>query len=63
MLEPSEPGTVRCMKCQKLFRSPDRQRIRRCRECKRKEAGTAGIREAQLPRDLDTRPWFYQEYR
>lgn len=32
-----EPGTVRCMKCQKLFHSPDRKRIRRCEKCKKGE--------------------------
>jgi hypothetical protein len=34
MVEPSEPGEVKCMKCQRLFPSADRKRIRRCQRCK-----------------------------
>lgn len=39
MIDPSVPGKVRCMKCQKQFLSPDRLRIRRCKSCKGKDTG------------------------
>jgi len=32
-----EPGMVKCMKCQKPFKSPDKTRIRRCVKCKKAE--------------------------
>lgn len=37
MVEPSEPGVRRCMKCGWLFVSPDRKRIGRCVDCKQHE--------------------------
>lgn len=39
MLDPSEPGVRRCMRCGWLFVSPDRLRIRRCHDCKQGEDG------------------------
>ena len=29
----SVPGTIPCLKCQKLFKSPDRVRVRLCGRC------------------------------
>jgi Zn finger protein HypA/HybF involved in hydrogenase expression len=37
-VEPSQPGLVRCLSCDKDFKSPDRLRIRRCRKCKKGDA-------------------------
>lgn len=34
MVEPSQPGIQRCLRCRWLFVSPDPQRLRRCRACK-----------------------------
>ena len=35
-IDPSYPGTVKCLDCGKPFESPDRIRIRRCSGCKDK---------------------------
>lgn len=37
-VEPSQPGRVRCLSCDKDFKSPDRLRIRRCPRCKKRDA-------------------------
>jgi Zn finger protein HypA/HybF involved in hydrogenase expression len=37
-VEPSVPGRVRCLSCDKDFKSPDKLRIRRCNKCKKKDA-------------------------
>ena len=37
-VEPSQPGAVRCLGCDRTFPSPDRLRIRRCPDCKKKDA-------------------------
>ncbi len=37
MVEPSEPGVRRCMKCDWLFVSPDPLRVGRCLDCKQHE--------------------------
>ena len=37
MVEPSEPGVRRCMKCGWFFVSPDPKRIGRCADCKSHE--------------------------
>lgn len=34
-VEPSKPGRVRCLRCQKAFSSPDRACIRICPKCKK----------------------------
>lgn len=37
MVEPSEPGIRTCIRCDWLFVSPDRVRVRRCADCKLEE--------------------------
>lgn len=39
MVEPSEVGVRKCIKCEWLFVSRDIERIRRCADCKQDEAG------------------------
>ncbi len=34
-VQPSKPGTCRCLKCRNPFKSPDKLRIRICPKCKR----------------------------
>lgn len=46
-IEPAEPGIRRCQKCQWLFVSPDRVRVRRCADCKTGD-------DAYMPRTADT---------
>lgn len=36
-IEPSYSGDVRCINCRKIFKSPDKMRIRRCNKCKERE--------------------------
>ena len=31
------PGKVACLSCGEVFKSPDRRRIRRCEDCKKKD--------------------------
>lgn len=47
MVEPSEPGVRRCMKCGWLFVSQDLIRIGRCQDCKSHE-------EAYSPREASS---------
>ena len=35
-IDKSVPGITRCMKCQKLFKSKDKLRLRFCPTCRRK---------------------------
>lgn len=37
-VQPSVPGKVRCLSCDKEFKSPDKLRIRRCQKCKKGDA-------------------------
>jgi hypothetical protein len=48
-VEPSRPGPVLCLSCDKTFKSPDRLRIRRCQDCKKKDADLSAreLREAE----------------
>lgn len=58
-VEPSRPGTVACMKCQKPFDSPDRLRIRRCPKCKKDEDAFS----PRVVRLVDVRGAINQYYR
>lgn len=60
-VEPSQPGRVRCLSCDKDFKSPDRLRVRRCPRCKKKDADLSarelGGAPGNFPDDLRHDLW------
>ena len=55
MVEPSEPGVRRCMKCGWLFVSPDPKRVGRCADCKSHETNyeTASAKIVQVEQAMN----------
>ena len=51
MVEPSQPGIRRCMRCLRLFVSQDPDRIRRCGDCKSCAEAYVPRRGKELPHE------------
>jgi hypothetical protein len=54
----SKPGIVTCMRCQKLFKSPDKLRIRRCPACKKQDNRDSPLSHVpyKSPPDMEETP-------